>query len=304
MSEGHEFIPIGHFEDIIELAKQQVGQKAYQLNFNLKLEYSTELISNIQLHDVATKAEDWQKVEKPDYLHINHGEYITKNGLEHLVEELKIKNDSNRAIVSLINQKDIIGSGDKPIPSFMLLQCGIEGENLYITLYFRALEVINFLRINLEEVRQIAYKICNEILSLSTVKLNIIAFRAYANERQNTLERPDIDLLEESRMTLYMQQNVNKIISLLNQKEQESTVIENSSFRMMYKIINDEEVSKSIHSCFKKQSVINHLDECIRLTDELMRIRTKASHHKDIEKQSNFYLTALGKLIEELEGCL
>jgi thymidylate synthase len=97
-------------------------------------------------------AKDYQNPVKPPSLYINHGEYITSDGIVHIINELKLKQTSNRALLSLINQEDIIGSGDNPIPSFMVLQFSLEGEELYVTTYFRALEVANFLNVNLEEI--------------------------------------------------------------------------------------------------------------------------------------------------------
>ena len=83
-------------------------------------------------------------------LHINHGSYIG-DGLEHIIDELKNKPSSNRALFSLISQKDISKSGDNPIPSFMIFQTCIDDNILYCSVYFRALEVSTFLRINTEE---------------------------------------------------------------------------------------------------------------------------------------------------------
>lgn len=109
-------------------------------------------------------AKEWQDITKPDHLHINHGEFIHKYGdaYEFISQELIKKRDSNRAVISMINMKNIIDSGDEPIPSFMLLQFGFSNDNftkLFVTAYFRALEVSRFLPINLAEIAMFIKKL-------------------------------------------------------------------------------------------------------------------------------------------------
>ncbi|MCD5325950.1 MULTISPECIES: hypothetical protein [Pontibacillus] len=302
----HEFIQVENFEDVISFAKETVNQNhsdGYYLNFSLKVQFDINLINKPQLLDVATEAEDWQNPKQPEHLHINHGEYITEKGVRYIIEELKRKSHSNRALMSLINQGDIIESGDNPIPSFMVLQFSLEGTELYITTYFRALEVSRFLRINIEEIRLIAKEIYDEITNLSKVKLNIFAFRAYVKENQSTLKRQEIDLLQERHILTFMQNEPNKLIALLKEKKEESTVIENNSLHHIYEIMNDSYVNESIHYCFKGKLVNHLLEKCLASSQELINLREKTSHSDRIEEINLTYLRLLENFIGEIEKC-
>lgn len=301
-----EFSPIEGFESIIDLAKELVNgtQSEYRLNFSLKVQFDINLVNKPQLIDVAKEAEEWQNPKQPEHLHINHGKYITDKGVNYIIEELQRKSHSNRALMSLINQDDILESGDNPIPSFMVLQFSIEEKELYITAYFRALEVSKFLRINIEEIRLIAKKIYNEITNLSTIKLNIFAFRAYEKENQSTLKRQEIELLEERHILINMQKNAKKIITLLKEKKEESTVVENQSLQYIYKIIIDPEVNNSIEQCFKGPLISELLKRCLETSQELIDLRKKTSHSDRIKEINAEYLDLLEKFIGELEKCL
>ena len=55
----------------------------------------------------------------PPALYMSHGEYIHRHGdgIQYLIDQLVKKPTGNRAIISLIDMKDLIGSGDDPRPS-------------------------------------------------------------------------------------------------------------------------------------------------------------------------------------------
>jgi len=143
-------------------------------------------------------AAKWQSPIKPDELFINHGQYINKfgDGKKFLVEELTRKRDSNRACLSLINMGDIIGSGDKPIPSFLILQFGFPEDNfdkIAVTAYFRALEVSQFLPINLTEISQNIRFLKSKFPTIERFELTIIAFRAHFIRQFHCLKKAPID---------------------------------------------------------------------------------------------------------------
>ncbi|KKI86325.1 hypothetical protein [Shouchella clausii] len=301
-----EFRPVENFEEIITLAKETVNQvqNGYRLNFTLKVQYDINIIKKPQLLDVAKEAEDWQNPQQPKHLHINHGKYITEKGVDYIIEELKRKSQSNRAVMSLINQGDIIDSGDNPIPSFMVLQFSIEGTELYITAYFRALEVSKFLRINIEEIRLIAKEIYDQIIGLTEVKLNVFAFRAYIKENQSSLKRQEIDLLKERHILRLMQDNPEKLIVLLKDKKEASTVIENKSLHHIYEILTDSDVNGTIHQCFKAKLIKHLLQRCLASSQELIDLRKKTSHSDRLEEANEAYLGLLGEFIGEVEKCL
>ncbi|MEK3885733.1 hypothetical protein [Paenibacillus sp. PL2-23] len=299
-----EFIKVENFEEILSLAKEMVSVGDYKLNFSLKVKYGIELVKTPQLLDVSTEAEAWQNPVQPTFLQINHGSYIGESGINHVIEELKIKQHSNRALVSLINQKDIMKSGDNPIPSFMILQFSQEGNELYVTAYFRALEVSKFLRINIEEARIIINQIYKEIPNITNVKLNIFAFRAYVKEQQTTLRKQEIDLMPERQLLILMQTNPKKMITLLKEKLHESTVIENGSLNLINEIINDSSARATLHKCFSGELLKDVLKKALASSQELMDLRRKTSHNPRINELNTEYLGYLNRFIEEVEKCL
>ncbi|WP_102264780.1 thymidylate synthase family protein [Mesobacillus jeotgali] len=302
----NQYNKVNSFGEILTIAEEIVKESEtnYLLNFNLKVEFDVSIIREVQLAYALKDAEDWQNTSRPTNLHINHGEYIGEKGIIHIVNELKNKKDSNRAVISLISQKHIINSGDTPIPSFMSLQFGLENNDLYVTTYFRALEIYNFLPINLEEIRLIINQLNQEIAGIDKVKLNLIAFRAYANPDQTTLSRFEVDILPSSKILLYMQTNPEKIISILKDKLKESTVTEKKGFVNILEIINDQEFDSQINKCFKQPLVIQNFRECIKKTDELTLLRSKTSHNPYIKELNNVIKSNLENIIKELERCL
>jgi len=164
----------------------------------------------IQAHaDEATK---WQSpVSESTFF--THGQYMDRGsipGREYLVRELSTKPLSKRALVSLISMQDIVGSADRPIPSFMVLQFGFhetDRTNLLVTAYFRALEVANFLPVNLAEI---CLNIRSAYVAFPSVRrftLALLAFRAYSNQRSNNLRRHLIDELTEAQITFAVAKN-------------------------------------------------------------------------------------------------
>ena len=295
-----DFKTITNFEEIIEMAKCKINGK-YELNFSLKVMFPIEMIRKPQLLDVIELAKNFQAVEKPETLYINHGKFIGEHGIDHIINELSNKNNGNRALMSLINQKNILDTGDRAIPSFMILQFSLEDGNLYVTTYFRALEVSKFLRINIEEIRMIIEQIQENIKTFNTIKLNIFAFRAYINENINTLIRPRIEMMESAEILAYMQSNPSLIIELLNEKISFSTVIENNSLGKIIKIVSRPDIYDKIHPCFNGPYICKILNDLITISSTLELLRTKTSHNKESDELNNQYINTMRKLIKELE---
>jgi thymidylate synthase len=158
------------------------------------------------------KAKAWQEPERPPQLTLNHGEYIdryilqfNKSGIDYIIDELKTKFDSNRACWSLFDMSTLIASGDKSIPSFMVLQTDIsdDGSTLNLTVYFRALEVSKFLPINIAESCLVAEKLQKAFsYKFKQFSLTIHAFNAYVKENFACLEKAAIDLTSEAEIMM------------------------------------------------------------------------------------------------------
>jgi len=301
-----EFVNISNFEKAIQLAQNivKISKKDYKINFSLKVSFTAKLIKTSQLDDVVDLATDFQKIKCPKTLYLNHGHFITARGVDYVIDQLKNKQSSNRAIISLINQEIILNSGDNPIPSFMILQFSLEDNVLFVTCYFRALEVAKFLRINLEEIRLIINSIYNSIGKIHKVKLHIFAFRAYINKNINPLVRPEIELLDEKIILKLMEKKPDKIAHLLKQKLTDSTVIENRSIKIINDIVSNRVMNQDICEGFKKPYFVNKLQRCLDLCNKLMLLRKKTSHDKEISKLTKEYLSAIDVIIREIEKWL
>jgi hypothetical protein len=298
---------ITDLEDISIKAKEKIGSDAYLINFDLKVTFKKNLINNC-MSSVYQDALDFQNPVCPDTLHMNHGEYIHKcgDGINNVINQLKEKHASNRAIISLINQENIMESKDTPIPSFMILQFSIEDSTkLYLTTYFRALEVSKFLRINTEEIRQIIEKILAKNIQLNEIYLNIFAFRAYIDLDINPLKKPKIDTYDKQDILKYLlkeQSNLNELIELLNEKNTSSTVIRYLSFQNIIDWINDSNFNSIIHSDLKKPLVNQYFKEIVDILVELEKLREQTSHNELIDEKQKLYKNNLNQLIKVLRN--
>jgi len=299
-----EYIKINTLEEIAEIAEIAVNEVGeIKLNFVGKFNFVANLI-NESLEDVHDIACSFQESTCPSNLHMNHGMYIHKksDGIANIINELRSKRDSNRALISLINQDDIVGSGDKPIPSFLILQFNIVENILFVTAYFRALEVSKFLRINLEEIRIVSEKIKNVITDIKEINLTIFAFRAYIQSNINTLERAKIDQLNAPQMFVLLKNDCTRLIDLLTQKLQFSTIIEYECFKRILEWIEDGESSKSINPIYLKPLVRSLLNTIIEISKKLKQLRERSSHSEEIKVVQQEYIEKLNNLIRELRS--
>lgn len=302
-----EFERITDLEDISRKAIEKINGSSYLINFDLKVTFNKNLVNNC-MSGVYQDALDFQSFTCPDTLHMNHGEYIHKcgDGINNVINQLKEKHASNRAIISLINQKDIMESKDNPIPSFMILQFSIEDNTkLYLTTYFRALEVSKFLRINTEEIRQIIEKVLSQNIKLNEIYLNIFAFRAYSDLDINPLKKPKIDICDKQSILKYLlttQSNLDELINLLQEKKTSSTVIQYLSFQNIIDWIEDENFSSLIHTNIKQPLVIQILKEIIEISKKLEKLREKTSHNELINSEQELFKIKLEQLIEVIRN--
>ena len=159
---------------------------------------------------------------------IYHGDYIILDlkdkridGYQHVINELSSKPTSRRALISLINTQDIVGSGNKSIPSYILSQYQIKNNYLIVTNYFRALEVDNFLYCNLAEAYIIIKKIVESIPDIKKVFLTFHIFEAYLSEKPYTnIYIPSMDRFHSEYIIIpaIKEKNKEKLLSLLDDK--------------------------------------------------------------------------------------
>lgn len=291
-----EYKEINSLEEIVNHASEEILDGAGALNYLLPFTISIDAIKQQPIADVTAEAKLWADKTRPQELHINHGEFIL-DGLEHITTELLDKKTSNRALFSLLSQKDISNSHDQPIPSFMLMQCSIHDDSLYCTAYFRALEITKFFRINLEEIRLKISTIHDSIPDFKKVNITIFAFRAYSNKNINPLRIPLIDRMSESKICVALQKNPAYISELLLEKIGNSTVVKTESIERI--ISATQELSDA---CVKFNRVfINTLaKQALQISEKLRSQRKINSHHEGIEATNAELNEKIKKISEEL----
>lgn len=298
----NNFVEKGSFEEVHSYALELLQENPNQLNFSLQVTFPIGIVKKPALPDVLPDAEDFQKVEKPAHLHINHGMFIKENGIQNLINELKNKKNSNRAIISLIHQDDIVGKGDNPIPSFMIIQAAIENNTLFLTTYFRALEVSTFLRINLEEIRMILNQIHSNFDEIESVNLHIFAFRAYIQKDINPLKRARIELLKETEILKTLESPIKKdLIPLLQEKiRTKTTVVDDHSFHLILEILQNANVNDAIPQLLKETYTTKIMQEIIYTSNEIKKVRSVNSHSAKIDELYATYSIQIQKLIDEI----
>jgi hypothetical protein len=215
-----EYKQIQSFDQIVEDAKQACELGAVQ-NLVLAYEFSPDLIHSqfIALH--RDKAEQWQSEKVPPNLFFTHGQYFQGDkGIRHIIKELKEKSDSRRALLTLGRMEDLLESGDKSIPSFLISQFAVKSDALYVTEYFRAIEVEYFLPINITEVAIVLEKIMATIAIPRSVRLLILAFQAHRTPSFHCLEKAPIDMIRGGEVGVEVaNKNYKQLIEWLDGKK-------------------------------------------------------------------------------------
>lgn len=271
-------------------------------NWHCDLEIPANDLDRIKIVSVYEEAAQWRQKEPAPDMYFSHGQYY-QDGIQHIIDELKCKSTSNRAMYSLLAQKDISGSGDAPIPSFLTFQCSIErGVILYCTASFRALEVGTFLRVNLEEIRQNLVEIYKAFPSIETVRLHIFAFHAYVRTVASAaLRRPAIDVTPQIQLMLLMQKgDVSTLDQLLGGLEQSTTVVSPKSLEELLEILLLPGANLHEKVQAKKSLLEPQLKQAIVACKELMISREGASRGVNTAAKIEAFQGAVKKLRETL----
>ncbi len=293
-----EYVSIGSMKEIADDIKDNIGKDESVVNLVKHYEITKSALLDKKILSCEEDAEDWAAEERPSSLFFSHGEYRV-GGLDYISEELNRKRTSNRAMYSLVSNEMIINSADNPIPSFMIFQCLFEEndfENLYCTVYFRALEVSNFLSINLEEIRQNITKLIDNGIRFNNFRLLIVAGRAHHTNSFIPLKKPEIDKLSPAEIhEMVLDKDWTGLSKLLREKSQFQSVIQLESLRNLQGIFSSkhseiEDYPKSI------------LDNCIEIAEELLSLRQKDSHSVKLNELSAELEIKLTNLAQELEN--
>lgn len=268
------------------------GTKEYGIINNFNMNLNTDLSSFIESVEIIFKdsidiAQSWQLKESPNTLYYNHGEYMhTKenNSIDYVIDELKRKATSSRAIIPLLRLEDVLKGGDSFLPSLDSIQFGFTNEErneLCITIYMRALEVKNFLPVNICEVYLMVKQIQHEIRSIKKININIFAFRAQYKEKFGCFKKADIDMLKSYDIMKYtMKKDTSTIIRWLENKlDLSETIIHLDGL-----IHLDESISRDDDDFYTEELKVS-LKNLIRSMDGLRILREKTSNYDEIKKE-------------------
>lgn len=274
-----------------------------QFNWILNFDCDAQDLHKLEITDVVETAKGWRSEVPPPEFYFTHAQYYT-DGIKHIINELKEKPTSNRALYSLIAQDHIRNSGDTPIPSFMTLQCQIDKDILYCTCYFRALEASTFLKINLEEIRQTLVEIYEGIPQFAKVHLTIFAFRAYNDPGRLPLRRPRLETLTVVQLVeLLLNPEGNPIKTLrdmLNELHGAVTAVSDVNLIALKDIL-----SSNVLQTLKwpgKPLFINQLERAIAATAKLAALRKKGSHGPGVDEAIQSYQQDIKALCDNLDN--
>ncbi|MFI9817960.1 thymidylate synthase family protein [Saccharothrix variisporea] len=295
---GVELISARSFGDLAEQARRKCRSSAV-MNLALSIECRFPFLEDPFLDNYVPKARQWQLPYRPDRLHLNHGEYMHRDGdaIAYLTNQLKLRPTGNRACVSLLSMSDLINSGDDPRPSFMVVQAGFAAgttETLHLTAYYRALEVSGFLPVNLAEMALIATSLQQNIITIEQLQLTIFAFRAYSAPGFTRLERAEIDTLATDDIdALVEQRNVSRLSELITEKMRTDSVVEFSGLAALQ--------TSLLRSSWNPEAAITALDMAISTLAQLKEARKSGSHAQAIPHLHDRAVDYLRRVLEQLE---
>jgi hypothetical protein len=287
-----EYKQTASLETIASDACAAIEANGYKINLLLSYELPAQDLVRNALSDVQEKAQQWSADKCPENLYFNHGQFKV-DGVDNIINELKEKPSSNRALYSLIDQKTIMESGDSPIPSFMLFQSILDDETLYCNVYLRALEVSTFLRINLEEIRLNIEKIARSSLSFTTVRLVILACRAHHVPNFNPLEKPNLDLMSQYQILSMMKDDRPTFIRNVEQMAEVQTVLSSTSIQHILELVEGE------WNQANKPRLISLLKQAIGYIKQLEEFRKQHSHDDRLKELSSLISNNLKLIAEE-----
>jgi hypothetical protein len=289
-----QYQPITVFDTIITDARDRAVLGPFTTSV-LAYEFSPDLVNSqfIKVHE--TKAEEWQTDHPPTNLFFSHGQYFHgEDGIQYVIRELKAKSSSRRALLSLANMDTFINSGDRAIPSFMIAQFAIESDVLYVTEYFRAIEVGSFLPINVTEAVLLAKRVIEAIRQPRVIRLLMLAFQAHLTPSFHCLEKAAVDMLKGGEIGVVVaQKNAAQLIEWLQGKKWFESEIDTHGL---------EEVLAAIKHCGDLYSTAfrSALEQSLHALFEIKKMRSSSSLESAIESRRRQYVELVDSAIAEL----
>jgi hypothetical protein len=296
------------WNNVVEECKKSNEKVSENVILNGEFEIKEIESDFIKLH--TDKAKEWQNNERPKELIINHGEYINKGnkqsaekGINYILDKLNNNNYSNRSCYSLINMEDIVDSRDDIIPSFMILQFSFSNENantLLVSAYFRALEVQNFLPINLAEICINIKSIKSKFPRIKNFELNVFIFRAQYIENFYCLRHSKLDSLGLIEIYQSLIGDKEVIINALKDKKNIiESVITDTGIKNLKEAISSIKKEDELKDM---ESIKVTIDDIIEIMAQIKDMRKSTSIQNNIEEDTSNLKCEFEKLIVSLES--
>lgn len=293
------------YNEVVKSTKEHGVIINFNMNIRTDLDRFNDDVQTIFSEQIDI-AEQWQEETPPSTLYYNHGQYMFKgkvDPIDYIINELKNKATSSRAIIPLINMEDVVGSGDNFLPSLDIIQFGFKEDNkeeLHVTIYLRALEVNNFLKINLSEVYVMCKKISEKIREISILNITIFSFKAQYREKYSCFRKADIDMIEESDLMIsVIEKDINTIIDLLeNKHELSETVVHLDGVEKLERCIkNYNRRKKEVYS----EEICNSINYLKKNMEKLKELRVSTSNYTEIDQEEKKVEALLQQLIKEFK---
>jgi hypothetical protein len=258
------------YKEIVSDVKQFGIIPNIRLNIKMPYQVFNEQIERL-FHEQIDAAKLWQDIDgSQDDLYFNHGQYMKYDkvvAIDFIIDQLVNKPTSSKAIIPLVNFKDVYEIGDGFLPSFDLIQLGFLEDtrtNLLVTLYLRALEVNHFLKINLCEIYLLCKNIKHKIRSIENINVNILAFKAQYKEKFGCFKRAEIDKISESKLTIKLEHEDPVVLQYLTEKKDlAETVMVHDGMRIFVKVLRELDGIRPIKKAMldQSQNILNTMEK-------------------------------------------
>lgn len=308
-NDRNNFFKGGKASSIYSKIKDSVRYRGGINNLYMSLETCLETYKNDMINNFSEDidlAELWLSEKIPSTLYYNHGSYMIDNGIkgiEYVIEELKRNSTSNRAIIPLIQFRDVLENKYGYLPGLNCIQFGFLDDTkkiLYCSIYLRSLEVNRFLRINLSEIYILILNICKEIRSIDKLHINLYAFKAQYKENFSCFEKAEIDNITPGILaSILYGHDRKKLLELLKNKfNMQETVINTSGLHLLYDLMLNANQINSLCS----EGLLKIIEEMEELDQENRR---NSNYHAiaplelKIQEDQKNYLHLLETIFDE-----
>ncbi|MBD5083955.1 MAG: hypothetical protein HDT33_02515 [Clostridiales bacterium] len=273
-----------------------------------------ELKTFDQEYSYAELAEMWQDSELDEkVLYFNHGKNFSteqySSGIDYIIQEIRQKITSSRAVLVTVNSKDISQTApDALLPSLLSIQVGFDRDmtTLHITMNLRALEPSRFLKINICEILFLAQQI-HEKYPFQHIEVAVSAFRVQIKEQFGCFLKAKLDTLStEIAATLaclrysndptVIAGEIEKVTNLIQDKRQRTeTVIETVGIdNLLNSIVN---VKNGMPA--GKEALISKLDQVCTYTKDLLSMLNELKERRASHSEPTKDMDALEKKIKK-----